>query len=382
MREIYLDNSATTRVCPEAAEKSPGTHDPVLRQPLVPARPGISGGTGPFPGPAISGEASFCPTGGNYLTSGGTESNNLAIFGGTFARRHVGRRIVTTQIEHPSVLEPMAQLEKEGWEIVRLAPDAFGRISPQQIEEAITPDTALVSIMAVNNEIGSILPVEAAARVIRRNKYRTLLHVDAVQAFGKLPLSPGKTGIDLLTVSSHKIHGPKGAGALYIRKGVHIPARTFGGGQERNLRSGTEALPAWCAFGAAVKALPPLREEEASIRALWEDARQRLSSIPGVVLQSPRRGCPIILNFSCGGVKAETMLHFWRNGASMCPPAPPAPKESPAMCWKLCTCPGTGSLFYPGELFPGKLPRGRSGLSRCCTGRHGRSWCGPNCEVP
>ena len=310
MREIYLDNSATTRVCPEAAEKAlelmtqcygnpSSLHALGFRaeQALSQARQSVAKLLSAQPE-----EITF--------TSGGTESNNLAIFGGAFARRHVGRRIVTTQIEHPSVLEPMAQLEKEGWEIVRLAPDAFGRISPQQIEEAITPDTALVSIMAVNNEIGSILPVEAAARVIRRNKYRTLLHVDAVQAFGKLPLTPGKTGIDLLTVSSHKIHGPKGAGALYIRKGVHIPARTFGGGQERNLRSGTEALPAWCAFGAAVKALPPLREEEASIRALWEDARQRLSAIPGVVLQSPLEGLPYILNFSCGGVKAETMLHF------------------------------------------------------------------------
>ncbi len=310
MREIYLDNSATTRVCPEAAEKAlelmtqcygnpSSLHTLGFRaeQALSQARQAVAKLLSAQPE-----EITF--------TSGGTESNNLAIFGGAFARRHVGRRIVTTQIEHPSVLEPMAQLEKEGWEIVRLAPDAFGRIFPQQIEEAITPDTALVSIMAVNNEIGSILPVEAAARVIRRNKYRTLLHVDAVQAFGKLPLIPGKTGIDLLTVSAHKIHGPKGAGALYIRKGVHIPARTFGGGQERNLRSGTEALPAWCAFGAAVKALPPLREEEASIRALWEDARQRLSAIPGVVLQSPLEGLPYILNFSCGGVKAETMLHF------------------------------------------------------------------------
>lgn len=310
MREIYLDNSATTRVCPEAAEKAlelmtqcygnpSSLHALGFRaeQALSQARQSVAKLLSAQPE-----EITF--------TSGGTESNNLAIFGGAFARRHVGRRIVTTQIEHPSVLEPMAQLEKEGWEIVRLAPDAFGRISPQQIEEAITPDTALVSIMAVNNEIGSILPVEAAARVIRRNKYRTLLHVDAVQAFGKLPLIPGKTGIDLLTVSAHKIHGPKGAGILYIRKGVHIPARTFGGGQERNLRSGTEALPAWCAFGAAVKALPPLREEEASIRALWEDARQRLSAIPGVVLQSPLEGLPYILNFSCGGVKAETMLHF------------------------------------------------------------------------
>ena len=310
MREIYLDNSATTRVCPEAAEKAlelmtqcygnpSSLHTLGFRaeQALSQARQSVAKLLSAQPE-----EITF--------TSGGTESNNLAIFGGAFARRHVGRRIVTTQIEHPSVLEPMAQLEKEGWEIVRLAPDAFGRIFPQQIEEAITPDTALVSIMAVNNEIGSILPVEAAARVIRRNKYRTLLHVDAVQAFGKLSLTPGKTGIDLLTASAHKIHGPKGAGALYIRKGVHIPARTFGGGQERNLRSGTEALPAWCAFGAAVKALPPLREEEASIRALWEDARQRLSAIPGVVLQSPLEGLPYILNFSCGGVKAETMLHF------------------------------------------------------------------------
>lgn len=309
MQEIYLDNSATTRVCPEAAQKAleimtecygnpSSLHTMGFRaeQELSAARKAVAGALSALPE-----EITF--------TSGGTEANNLAIFGAAWARRQ-HRRIVTTAIEHPSVLACMAQLEKEGWQVVYLQPDSFGRISPQQVEEAITPDTALVSMMAVNNEVGSILPIETAARVIRRNKARTLLHVDAVQAFGKLPLKPGKIGVDLMTVSAHKIHGPKGAGALYIRKGVHIPARTLGGGQEKNLRSGTEAMPAWCAFGAAVKALPPIQQKEAAIRTLWQSCREGIEAIPGTVIQSPDDGLPYILNFSCGGVKAETMLHF------------------------------------------------------------------------
>lgn len=310
MREIYLDNSATTRVCPEAAEKAlelmtqcygnpSSLHALGFRaeQALSQARQAVAKLLSAQPE-----EITF--------TSGGTESNNLAIFGGAFARRHVGRRIVTTQIEHPSVLEPMAQLEKEGWEIVRLAPDAFGRISPQQIEEAITPDTALVSIMAVNNEIGSILPVEAAARVIRRNKYRTLLHVDAVQAFGKLPLIPGKTGIDLLTVSAHKIHGPKGSGALYIRKGVRLLPRVFGGGQERGLRPGTEAVPLHAAFGAAAEALPPFDEQEALYLRLHRQLTDGLAGLDGFTVNSPEGAVPYILNLSAPGIRSETLLHF------------------------------------------------------------------------
>lgn len=310
MQEIYLDNSATTRVCQEAAQKAleimtqcygnpSSLHTLGFRaeQELSAARKSVADALSALPEEIV-------------FTSGGTEANNLAIFGAVKARRHRNQRIVTTMIEHPSVLTVMDTLEKEGWEVIRLKPDQFGRILPEQVEKAITPETALVSMMAVNNEVGSILPIEAAARAIRRNKVRTLLHVDAVQAFGKMPLKPGKTGIDLMTISAHKIHGPKGAGALYIRKGVHIPARTLGGGQEKNMRSGTEAMPAWCAFGAAVRALPPILQEEKQMRKLWEYARAELSQIPDVVLQSPEDGLAYILNFSCGGVKAETMLHF------------------------------------------------------------------------
>lgn len=310
MQEIYLDNSATTRVCPEAAQKALEIMTRCYGNPsslhtlgfraeleLMAARNAVAHMLSARPEEIV-------------FTSGGTEANNLAIFGAVQARRHRNKRIVTTMIEHPSVLAVMQVLEKEGWEVLRLKPDQFGRISQKQIEEAITPETALVSMMAVNNEVGSILPVEAAARAIRRNKSRTLLHVDAVQAFGKMTLRPERMGIDLLTVSAHKIHGPKGAGALYIRKGVHIPPRALGGGQEKDMRSGTEAMPAWCGFGAAVKALPPILQEEEYIRGLWKYGRELLSKITGVIMQSPEDGLPYILNFSCGGVKAETMLHF------------------------------------------------------------------------
>ena len=255
---IYLDNSATTRVCPEAAAavldamttqfgnpSSLHTLGFAAAQLLAGARRAVARALGAPPETVT-------------FTSGGTEANNLALFGAAAARRKEGRRIVTSMAEHPSVLRVMDELEREGWEVARLRPDRQGRLSPEQVEEAVTPDTALVSLMLVNNETGAVFPVEAAARALRRQNPRGLLHVDAVQAFGKLPLRPAALGAHLVTVSAHKIHGPKGVGALYCAPGVRIPPRTFGGGQERGLRPGTEGVPLIAGFGAAVQALPDL----------------------------------------------------------------------------------------------------------------------------
>ena len=177
------------------------------------------------------------------FTSGGTEADNMAVFGAAKQKKKQGNRIVTTAVEHPAVLEPMRQLEKEGFEVIYLRPDGQGHISPEQIREAIDNRTILVSMMLVNNEVGTIFPVEEAARAIARCKAPALLHVDAVQAYGKIPVRPLRLKADLVTISAHKIHGPKGIGALYQARTSHIPARTFGGGQERNFRPGTEATP-------------------------------------------------------------------------------------------------------------------------------------------
>lgn len=310
MAEIYFDNSSTTKVCREAAEKVLETMTENYGNPsslhtrgfraereLTAARAAVAFVLGAQPGEI-------------YFTSGGTESNNIALFGAAEARKRRGNRIVTTMIEHPSVLNAMKRLQQDGFEVIALKPDSFGRISPEQVRKAVTPDTILVSMMRVNNEVGSILPVEAAAKAIAAAKAPALLHVDAVQAFGKLPLNPAKMKVDLMSVSAHKIHGPKGSGALYIRKNVHIAPRVFGGGQEKDLRPGTEALPLIAGFGAAVRALPELGTELDRMSALNRFCREKLAQLDGITVNSPEDALPYILNFSTGSVRAETMLHY------------------------------------------------------------------------
>ena len=310
MAEIYFDNSSTTCVCPEAAQKAvemmtqnygnpSSLHSMGFRaeQELRAAREAVASLLG-----AKDEEI--------YFTSGGTESNNISLFGAARAGRKRGNRIVTTQIEHPSVLNTTKRLEREGFEVVTLKPDKWGHIDPQQVQDAITPETILVSMMRVNNEVGSILPVEAAADAIEEKKAPALLHIDAVQAFGKLPLRVRRLRVDLMSASAHKIHGPKGIGMLYVRKGVHIGPLTYGGGQEHDMRPGTESMPLIAGFGAAVKALPDLEKEMAAMQELNSFCREGLSKIDGVTVNSPEDGLPYILNFSMPGVRAETMLHF------------------------------------------------------------------------
>ena len=310
LKEAYLDNSSTTRVCEPAAAKvmelmtenygNPSSlHTLGFRaeQALTEARRNIAAALG-----AKEDEV--------FFTSGGTESNNLAIFGAAYARKRMGMHIVTTQIEHPSVTNAVRQLEKEGWEVTWLQPDREGHILPEAVQEAVRPDTTLVTMMAVNNEVGTILPLDAAAQAIAAKKAPALLHVDAVQGFGKLDLRPERRKIDLLSISAHKIHGPKGVGALYVRKGVRIAPRTFGGGQEHGMRPGTEGLPAIGGFGAAVKALPPVNEGLRQAEELAAICREKLLALPGVEFNSPEDALPYIVNFSVGAVRAETMLHF------------------------------------------------------------------------
>jgi cysteine desulfurase len=310
LSDIYFDNSSTTRVCPEAAEKvmemmtenygNPSSlHSLGFRaeRVLEEARAAVAAQIG-----AEKEEI--------YFTSGGTESNNIAIFGAAHALRRRGNHIVTTQIEHPSVLNVMKRLEQEGFAVTYLKPDASGKIAPEQIFAAVDKKTILVSLMYVNNEVGSILPVETAAQAVRAAGAPALVHVDAVQAFGKIPLRPRQAGIDLLSVSAHKIHGPKGAGALYVRRGIHIEPHSYGGGQEKNIRPGTEGMPLIAGFGAAVRALPPVRDQLRKMRELHEYCLGILRQIPGIEINSAPDALPYILNFSVPGVRAETMLHY------------------------------------------------------------------------
>lgn len=309
-QEIYLDNSATTRVCKAAADKALYVMTECYGNPsslhskgfaaereMAAARESIAERLGAQPGEI-------------YFTSGGTESDNLAILGAAHARRRSGSRIVTTAIEHPAVLNTMAQLEKEGFEVVYVQPEADGNIPAEKFAAAIDAKTILVSVMAVNNETGAVLPLKEIAGIIKRRRSPALFHTDAVQAFCKQPLSMKKLGVDLISVSGHKVHAPKGVGALAVRSGVRILPHSFGGGQERGLRPGTEGVPQICAFGAAVRAMPAEREAEETVRAVRNHLLERLAEMPEVTLNSPENAVPYIVNLSAGRVRAETMLHF------------------------------------------------------------------------
>ncbi len=244
------------------------------------------------------------------FTSGGTEANNLAVSGAAHARKKRGNKIVTTMIEHSSVYETCRALSDEGFEVVFLKPDEQGHISQNDLLEAIDENTILVSMMYVNNEVGSILPVKLVQRIIKKKKAPALFHCDAVQAYGKLPIKVSAIGCDLMTISAHKVHGPKGCGALYIKKGAHIKPLFYGGEQGRKLRPGTEPLPLICGFAEAVSEISELSAREKYVRDLRSQTLRGLLDIDGVVLNSPEDALPYILNVSAVGIRSETMLHF------------------------------------------------------------------------
>lgn len=315
---VYLDNSATTVVCRAAAEKAlqvmtvcfgnPSSLHTVgieAERELTAARQSVARLCGAAPDNIL-------------FTSGGTEANNLAILGAAAAKRRQGRHVVTTAMEHPSVAAAFDQLEQEGYTVTRLSPGAFGSdgsgiIEPEQLEKALRPDTVLVSIMLVNNETGAWMPCQQLVPIVRKHAPNALFHTDAVQAAGKMPLQAEKWDVDLLSVSGHKFHAPKGVGALYIKKGVRILPRVYGGGQENNLRSGTEPMPAIAAFGAAVEDLPPYDQQWAHYEQLQNRLLEGLKSSPAlaeVVLNRPERAVPYIVNLSVPGIRSEVMLHF------------------------------------------------------------------------
>lgn len=293
---VYLDNSATTAPCPEAVEAVNFMMTENFGNPSSLHGAGISAMKEIISARESIAKALSCEKDEILFTSGGTEANNLAIFGAAYANRRRGNRIVTTAIEHESVMQSIDRLEEEGFEVIRLMPDGHGFISEKELEEAINDKTILVSMMYINNEVGSILPVEKIKKAVTRKNAPALIHIDCVQAFGKIPVRPKKLGADLASVTAHKIHGPKGSGALYIRKGVNISPRTFGGEQEKRIRPGTEASPLIAGFGAAVSALPDLKKQSEYISGLNTYARERLGEIDGLVFNSADNASPFILN--------------------------------------------------------------------------------------
>lgn len=246
------------------------------------------------------------------FTSGGTESNNLAIIGTALANKRAGKRIITTAIEHASVANPMKFLEEEGFEVIYLSVDQDGVLSLDELKENVNDETILVSLMQVNNEIGAIEPIEEAVQIVHTINPNTLIHIDAIQSYGKMKIYPKKLGIDLLSVSGHKIHGPKGSGFLYIKEKTKIKPLIYGGGQQGGMRSGTENVPGIAGLGeAAAEIYEDFSEKQEHLYSLKELFLTGISEIPGVSVngKTGKDSAPHIVSVSVEGVRAEVLLH-------------------------------------------------------------------------
>ena len=315
--EAYLDNSATTQPCKEAVEKMNFALRTCWGNPSSLHSKGIAASELLEEARNNIAKKLSCESEEIFFTSGGTESNNIAVFGAAYAQKRRGSRIITTSIEHSSVEESVKALENQGYDVVRLRVNERGVIDERQLYAATNPSVVLISMMYVNNEVGSIQPVEFAKRAVVHSGANALIHCDAVQAFGKVQLKPYNMGVDLMTVSSHKIHGPKGAGALFVKKGTKLVQHSFGGLQENKIRPGTEPLPAIAGFGAAAAAIPDYSESLRYVTDLRNYMVAKLRAVDGVRINSPENALPYITNISVEGIPSEVMLNYL-SGLGIC----------------------------------------------------------------
>ena len=310
--EAYFDNSATTKVLDSVKDIVVKTMTEDYGNPAAKHRKGMEAEQYIREARKIIADSMKVQEKEILFTSGGSESNNMALICTAWANQRTGKHIISTAIEHPSVYNPLGVLEELGFEVTILPVDHDGHISLKELEEAIRPDTILVSTMYVNNEVGAVEPVEEISRVIKAKNPSALYHVDAIQAYGKYVIRPKKQGIDLLSVSSHKIHGPKGVGFLYIRSGVKIKPLIYGGGQQAGMRSGTENVPGVAGFGAAVKEMYTDHAEKIQkLIGLKDYMTDRLGEIEGTVINSKKgeASAPQIVSVSFEGVRSEVLLH-------------------------------------------------------------------------
>lgn len=307
---IYFDNSATTRPHPQVIETMSKAMASYYGNPSSLHRKGVEAENILNQARAVAAGYLGCKPGEIFFTSGGTESNNAAIKGVAFQYQGRGKHIITTQIEHPAVYDVCKQLESMGFTVTYLPVDHEGRVSVADVQKAMRPDTILVSVMHVNNELGTIQPVEEIGKWLKQFP-KVLFHVDAVQGIGKVPLRIKESGIDLLSLSAHKFHGPRGIGILYKREGLIIQPLLTGGGQEAGVRSGTENLPAIAGLAKAFRLLQEAGADEPSrLQRLLEQLREGVSPIEGIQVNTPAKGtAPHIMNLSVPGVKAEVLLH-------------------------------------------------------------------------
>ncbi len=271
------------------------------------------------------------------FTSGGTESNNMALIGGALANKRLGTHIITTAIEHASVHAPLSYLEELGYTVTCLSVDKDGRISLEELRDAVREDTVIVSVMMVNNEIGAVEPIEEAVKIVKEKNPQTLFHVDAIQAYGKFRIYPKKWGVDLLSVSGHKIHAPKGTGFLYIRDKVKVKPLIYGGGQQKGMRSGTENVPGVAALGeAAAEIYEDFETKIDRMYALKERFIKGVTAIEGVTVngRTGRDSAPQIVSVTIKDVRSEVMLHsleeygIYVSAGSACSSNKPAPSRT------------------------------------------------------
>lgn len=251
-----------------------------------------------------------CPSESFFFTSSGTTANNTAIFGAYEKLKRSGNRIVTTSIEHPSVLEPIKRLEANGVEVIRISPNEKGQINEDEFFSAINDKTFLVSCMAVNNEVGSVLPVKAIRSAVKRAKAPALIHSDCIQALGKMNISPNTLGADIITVSAHKIHGPKGVGGIYLKSKNLIKPYVLGGEQESNIFAGTQGLPAILGFGAASEDALDITKHLKQVEELKNYVVDAIKDLDGVLINSPADAMPYILNVSILGLPSQPIVNF------------------------------------------------------------------------
>ncbi len=312
MMEVYLDNSATTRCLPEVAALMTRIMCEEYGNPSSMHKKGVESEKYVRYAKEVIAKCMKVQEKEILFTSGGTESDNIALMGGAYANCRAGRHIITTRIEHPAVLQTCAYLEEQGFAVTYLPVDAKGVISLADLERAMTPNTILVSIMHTNNEVGAVQPIEQAGELIKRINPNTLFHVDAVQGFGKYRIHPKRMHIDLLSVSAHKIHGPKGVGFLYINEKAKVRPIIFGGGQQKGMRSGTENVPGIAGMARAIEEIfSDFDEKIEYLYYLKERFTKGVSALEGIRLNGPagRDGAPHVVSVSIQGVRSEVMLH-------------------------------------------------------------------------
>lgn len=312
MVEAYFDNSATTRCYASVKDIVVKTMTEDFGNPSAMHKKGIEAENYVKESARILAGLLKVQEKEILFTSGGTESDNLALIGAAMANKRSGNHIITTSVEHAAVSQPAAYLEEQGFEVTRLPVDERGVVKLDALEKALRPDTILVSTMYVNNEVGAVMPVEEIGRLVHEKSPKALYHVDAIQAFGKYRIYPKKLGIDLLSVSAHKIHGPKGAGFLYISEKAKVQPQILGGGQQNGMRSGTDNVPGIAGLGAAAKEIyENLDQNVEHLYQLKERLAEGLKSMERVLINGMdiREGAPQILSASFPGIRSEVLLH-------------------------------------------------------------------------